>query len=101
MTDLFLEERRVDDAHLHERIRTELVVKAGDGREHGFLLLIAHRVVTGVIEGDGRGKHPLLHLTDAVLIHLVVADVVHHVFRGVTLLSGIGHLIGQLLVPVL
>lgn len=38
---------------------------------------------------------------DAVLIHLVVADVVHHVFRGVTLLSGIGHLIGQLLVPVL
>ena len=38
---------------------------------------------------------------DAVLIHLVVADVVHHVFRGVALLSGIGHLIGQLLVPVL
>lgn len=32
---------------------------------------------------------------------LVVADVVHHVFRGVALLSGIGHLIGQLLVPVL
>ena len=101
MTDLFLEERRVDDAHLHERIRTELVVKAGDGGEHSFLLLIAHRVVTGVIEGDGRGKHSLLHLTDAVLIHLVVADVVHHVFRGVALLSGIGHLIGQLLVPVL
>ena len=45
MTDLFLEERRVNDAHLHERIRTELVVKAGDGGEHGFLLLIALMVV--------------------------------------------------------
>ncbi len=62
--------------------------------ENMALLLIAHRVVTGVIEGDGRENIPL-HLTDAVLIILVVADVVHHVFRGVALLSGIGHLIGQ------
>lgn len=46
-------------------------------------------------------ENGITDFTDAVLIHLVVADVVHHVFRGVALLSGIGHLIGQLLVPVL
>ena len=53
VADLLLEERGVDDAHLHQRVRAELVVQAGERREHGLLLLVAHRVVAGVVEGDG------------------------------------------------
>lgn len=71
VTDLFLEERRVDDAHLHERIRTELVVKAGDGGEHGFLLLIAHRVVTGDYRFSNMPRSPFLDFFHAAHFHAV------------------------------
>ena len=92
---------RVDDAHLHEGVRTELVVQAGQGGEHGLLLFVAHAVVAGVVERDGRGEQALLHLADAVLIHPVVSDVVGDGLRRLPLAAEALGLVAQLLVAVL
>ena len=101
VADLLLEQRRVDDAHLDQRVRAELVVQARERGEHGFLLLVAHGVVAGVPEGDGGGEQALLDLADAVLVHAVVTDVVHHVLRALALAAGIRRLRGEFLVAVL
>ena len=101
VADLLLEQRRVDDAHLDQRVRAELVVQARERGEHGFLLLVAHGVVAGVAEGYGGGEQALLDLADAVLIHAVVADVVHHVLRALALAACVRRLRGEFLVAVL
>ena len=101
VADLLLEKRRVDDAHLDQRVRTELVVQARERGEHGFLLLIADGVVAGVAEGDGGGEQALLDLADAVLVHAVVADVVHHVLRALAFAACVRRLRGEFLVAVL
>ena len=101
VADLLLEQRRVDDAHLDQRVRAELVVQARERGEHGFLLLVAHGVVAGIPEGDGGGEQALLDLADAVLVHAVVTDVVHHVLRTLALAAGIRRLRGEFLVAVL
>lgn len=101
VADLLLEQRRVDDAHLDQRVRAELVVQARERGEHGFLLLVAHGVVAGVAEGDGGGEQALLDLADAVLVHAVVSDVAHHVLRALALATGIRRLRGEFLVAVL
>ena len=101
VADLLLEQRRVDDAHLDQRVRAELVVQARERGEHGFLLLVAHGVVAGVAEGDGGGEQALLDLADAVLVHAVVADVAHHVLRALAFAAGVRRLRGEFLVAVL
>ena len=98
---LLPQEGRVDDAHLHEGVRAELVVQAGQGGEHGLLLFVAHAVVAGVVERDGRGEQALLHLADAVLIHPVVPDVVGDGLRRLSLASEALGLVAQFLIPVL
>ena len=101
VADLLLEQRRVYDAHLNQRVRAELVVQSREGGEHGFLLLIAHGVIAGIAEGDGGGEQSLLDLADAVLVHAVVADVVHHVLRALAFAACIRRLRGEFLVAVL
>lgn len=58
-------------------------------------------MVAGVPEGDGGGEQALLDLADAVLVHAVVTDVVHHVLRALALAAGIRRLRGEFLVAVL
>lgn len=101
VADLLLEQGRVDDAHLDQRVRAELVIQSRERGEHGFLLLVAHGVVAGVAEGDGGGEQALLDLADAVLVHAVVADVVHHVLRALALAACVRRLRGEFLVAVL
>ena len=101
VADLLLEQRRVDDAHLDQRVRAELVVQARERGEHGFLLLVAHGVVAGIAEGDGGGEQALLDLADAVLVHAVVADVVHNVLRALAFAACVRRLRGEFLVAVL
>ena len=98
---LLPEERRVHDAHLDEGIRAEGVVEPAHRREHGLLLLVAHAVVARVVKGDGGGEQALLHLADAVLEHLVVADVLHDGLRAFAPAAEALGLGGQFLVAVL
>ena len=58
-------------------------------------------MIAGVPEGDGGGEQTLLDLADAVLVHAVVADVVHHVLRALAFAACVRRLRGEFLVAVL
>lgn len=85
VTHLLRKQRRVNDAHLNKGVRAELVIKSGESREHRLLLFIADRVVARVIKGERGREKSFLDFTDAVLIHLVVADVIYDIFRALAL----------------
>ena len=92
VADLLLEQRRVDDAHLDQRVRAELVVQARERGEHGFLLLVAHGVVAGVAEGYGGGEQALLDLADVALSLLDLQEKqVERGFEVLIVLAGLGH----------
>ena len=101
MTDLLFEERGVDDVHLHERVRAELVVKSTHCGEDTLLCVFAHRMIGSVLEFDTRGEHPLLDFADAVLVHAVIANEGNDVLCRASAVSGGNHLGRKLFIAVL